>query len=310
VAELILHHFDMSPFAEKVRLMLGLKGLAWRSVEIPMIMPKPDLTALTGGYRKTPVLQIGADVYCDTRLIALELESRFPQPSLFPGGDRGLALALSAWSDRSFFEPGAGLSMALNQRGLPAAIIEDRKRFFNFMDFGRLEADIPHLATQFRVHADWVDQQLFDGRSFMLGATPGLADIHAYFPIWMARGHVPIAGNLLARFARLAQWEKRMQALGSGHPTPMSAAEAHAVARNSVPIPTLGVEGDELELVVGDTVEVAADDYGRDPVHGRLLTLTIQEVAIERATPAVGTVVVHFPRVGYRIQRRDPAVLS
>ena len=70
MAELVLHHFDWSPYAEKVRVLLGIKGLAWRSVQIPMVMPKPDLTALTGGYRKTPVLQVGADIYCDTSLIA------------------------------------------------------------------------------------------------------------------------------------------------------------------------------------------------------------------------------------------------
>ena len=90
MSDLILHHFDPSPFAEKIRLVFGLKGLAWQSVDIPMVPPKPDLTALTGGYRRTPVLQVGADIYCDTRLIALELERRFPTPTLFPGATRGL----------------------------------------------------------------------------------------------------------------------------------------------------------------------------------------------------------------------------
>jgi glutathione S-transferase len=89
VPDLILHHFDASPFAEKIRLVFGFKGLAWRSVQIPMVMPKPDLTALTGGYRKTPVLQIGADIYCDTRRIALALARRFGQPPQFPGGNHG-----------------------------------------------------------------------------------------------------------------------------------------------------------------------------------------------------------------------------
>jgi glutathione S-transferase len=70
VTEPILHHFDWSPYAEKVRVLLGIKRLAWRSVQIPMVMPKPELTALTGWYRKTPVLQVGADVYCDTSCIA------------------------------------------------------------------------------------------------------------------------------------------------------------------------------------------------------------------------------------------------
>jgi Glutathione S-transferase, N-terminal domain len=61
-------------------------------------MPKPDLTALTGGYRKTPVLQIGADIYCDSQLIMRELERRYPsrafirpavaRPMRLPGGPR------------------------------------------------------------------------------------------------------------------------------------------------------------------------------------------------------------------------------
>ena len=97
---IILHHYDISPYSEKVRLGLGLKGLAWASVEIPVIMPKPDLTALTGGYRKAPVLQIGADIYCDSQLIMRELERRHPSPSFYPAG-RGTADAL-AWRPVSF----------------------------------------------------------------------------------------------------------------------------------------------------------------------------------------------------------------
>ena len=72
--ELILHHYPSSPFAEKVRLVLGFKQLPWKSVIIPSVMPKPDVVALTGGYRRTPVLQIGADIYCDTSLICEVLE--------------------------------------------------------------------------------------------------------------------------------------------------------------------------------------------------------------------------------------------
>jgi glutathione S-transferase len=89
MTELILHHYDRSFYSEKVRLALGLKVLSWRSVRVPVILPKPDLMPLTGGYRKTPVLQIGADVYCDTRLILRELERRHPSPSFYPDGDTG-----------------------------------------------------------------------------------------------------------------------------------------------------------------------------------------------------------------------------
>lgn len=304
MAELLLHHFDLSPFAEKVRLMFGIKGLPWNSVDIPMIMPKPYLTALTGGYRKTPVLQIGADVYCDTRLIACELEARYPQPSLFVGGQRGISLALAAWSDRAFFEPGAGLSMGLNKRGLPEAIIQDRKAFFNFMDFDVLETEIPHLTTQLRAQADLVDQQLADGRAYVFGDQPDLADVHAYFPVWMARANVPTAAEIFAPYRFMMAWESRMSAIGHGVRSSLTAAQAHAIARAATPLPGGGVDhSDVLKLEVGVQVSVAADDYGREPVVGDLVTLSGREVAVHRHDQAVGDVVVHFPRIGYRITR-------
>jgi glutathione S-transferase len=84
--QIILHHYPQSPVAEKVRIVLGMKGLSWKSVEIPRLPPKPNLVALTGGYRLTPVMQIGADIYCDTKCIIRELQRRFPFPTLFQGG--------------------------------------------------------------------------------------------------------------------------------------------------------------------------------------------------------------------------------
>src|ERR1700685_2647608 len=93
MTDIILHHYEISPYSEKVRLGLGLKGLAWGSVEIPVIMPKPHLTTLTGAYVKTPVFRIGPDTYCDSQLIMRELEPRHPAPSFYPAG-RGAADAL------------------------------------------------------------------------------------------------------------------------------------------------------------------------------------------------------------------------
>src|ERR1700743_2148157 len=101
--ELILHHYAMSPFSEKIRLIFGLKKLAWRSVDIPPVMPKPDVVALTGGYRKTPVLQGGADIYCDTALIARVLEARQGEPTLYPA-DAPLAVPLAQWADSYLFQ--------------------------------------------------------------------------------------------------------------------------------------------------------------------------------------------------------------
>jgi glutathione S-transferase len=125
MTDIILHHYEISPYSEKVRLGLGLKGLAWASVEIPVIMPKPDLTALTGGYRKAPVLQLGADIYCDSQLIMRELERRHPIPSFYPAG-RGAADALAWWAEKTTFSPAAGILFAKKPEVLPEGFLEDR----------------------------------------------------------------------------------------------------------------------------------------------------------------------------------------
>jgi glutathione S-transferase len=302
MTEFVLHHFDWSPYAEKVRVLFGIKGLAWRSVQIPMIMPKPDLTALTGGYRKTPVLQAGADIYCDSSLIALELERRHPQPTLFPDGGQGLSLALSAWAGKAF-DAGAGLAMGLND-DMPADLIRDRREFFSHMDFAGFRDRAPHLFGQVRAHAGFVESQLADGRDFLLGSKPGLADATAYYVLWMARGFVAAMTGVLQPFERVARWEERMRALGHGMRSEMDATAALALARQSVPSSPRGVDAtDPLGLAAGDRVGVTPDDYGKVPVLGELVTLQHDEIAVRRTDERAGQVIVHFPRVGYSVER-------
>ncbi|NKB39091.1 MAG: glutathione S-transferase family protein [Gammaproteobacteria bacterium] len=303
MSELILHHFDPSPFAEKIRLIFGLKKLEWRSVDIPMIMPKPLLTALTGGYRKTPVLQVGADVYCDTSLIALELNKRFPKPDLFTDGNQGLALALSYWSNTVFFNPGAGLSMGTNA-DLPEPILKDRSEFFNFMDFGLLQEEIPHLFTQLLPHIDLVEKQLSDGRAFLMGSSAGWADINAYFVIWMLRANVAPIQEMLTNCHSMDAWEKRMQDIGHGKRSELDAGNALRIAKASCPSDTEGVDSaDPLGLNEGDKIIVEPDDYGKVPVSSELIGLNRQTVSIRRNSAETGDLNIHFPRAGFRITR-------
>ena len=299
---IILHHFDASPFAEKIRMALGMKGLAWQSVDIPMIMPKPNLTALTGGYRKTPVMQIGADIYCDTQRIATELERRHPSPTLFPDNSAALATALGRWSDTAFFQPGAGLSMGTNE-ALPEAILADRRAFFNFLDFNTLEQQLPHLYAQFRAQLQLVEDMLSDGRDFVLGEQPGWCDILAWFPIWMCRGNIADAGELMTDLPLMLAWETRMAAIGHGMPTPLDASEALAIARASTPATNAQIDAAARPAMAqGTRVTVTPEDYGAVPVMGELLRLTQYDVAIKRSDPQTGDVVVHFPRIGYRLE--------
>lgn len=302
MADLILHHFDISPFAEKIRLALGIKGLAWHFVQTPLIMPKPKLTALTGGYRKTPVLQIGADIFCYTQCIARALEQHCPERSLFPAGNEGLSLALSAWSDKAFFEPGAGLSMGTNQ-DIPEPLLQDRKAFFNFMDFDTLTTNLGHLYGQLRSHAALVDRQLSDGRAYLLGDVASWVDVLAFFVIWMSRANIAEVTGLFSTFESFDGWEQRMVSIGHGERSEMNADEALRIVRESEADTATFVDpADPLGLSAGQPVTVAPDDYGIVPVAGELLRLTIDEVAIRRVDPLAGEVVVHFPRIGYRVE--------
>ncbi len=302
MTDIILHHFDISPFAEKVRVALGIKNLAWRSVQIPLVMPKPDLTALTGGYRKTPVMQIGADIYCDTQRIARELEARFGAPTLFPGGSESLCHSLASWSDLLLFRPGAGLSMGTNE-GLPQAIIEDRFAFFDFLDQQTLPDEIPHLFAQFRANLQRVEDMLADGRNWLLGDAASWADAACYAPVWMCRGNINGADALLEDLPSLQAWEQRVAALGHGVRTEVTAAQAHTESRDSTPTAeTALAPGRWPPLEAGQQVTVTPEDYGAVPVSGSLVRLTQHDVAVRREDPHAGEVVVHFPRVGYRVE--------
>ena len=167
MSEIIFHHYPASPFSEKVRVAFGIKELAWRSVEIPNMMPKPDLMPLTGGYRKTPVMQIGADVFCDTQIILRELERRFPKPSIFPVKN-GLAYAIGFWSDRLFFMSSVAVVFAEIGDMVPEAFKQDRARMSgSTFSVEAMKAAAPFARDQWRAHADFVAETLEDGRAFM-----------------------------------------------------------------------------------------------------------------------------------------------
>jgi len=299
MSELFLHHYDASPFTQRVLRMLGLKGLAWRSVETPMLPPKDDLVALTGGYRGTPVLQIGADVYVDSQRIARELERRFTAPTLFPDGNPGLAYAMVKWAD-AYFRAGLHMAIALTSAGWPAEFRRDRQQLFPDVNFD--DVDLDHARSQLRAHASFVDQQLADGRPFLSGAAPGLVDIHAWTVPWFARASMPVVNELLADLPRLTDWERRVADLGEGTRMQGTAEEAFGAARAATPEAGRVEAGDAQGLSAGMEIEVLPDDTRRGAVRGRIVAAGPNEIAVERSHSRCGTVVVHFPRLGYRVR--------
>ena len=277
--------------------------------EIPVIMPKPDLTALTGGYRKTPVLQIGADIYCDSQLIMRELERRHPTPSFYPAG-RGAADALAWWAEKTTFSPAVSMAFAKKPDALPEGFLEDRAKFSGRnIDPAAMMAAVPNLLDQLRAHFDWLDQSLADSRSFLQGSAASLADLAAYHPIWFLKQNFGLTAAPLDGFPRLLSWAERVAAIGHGRRSPMTSEQALDVARTATSIAKASTDAkDPIGRKPGQVVSVTPDDTGRDPVIGELVTSGIHEIVIRRSDPAIGEVCVHFPRAGFVVT--SPSAIS
>lgn len=279
----ILHHYEASPWAEVVRLAFGLKGLAWGSVIIPSICPKPDLVALTGGYVRTPVLQIGADIFCDTLAILEALEARWPEPTLYPAplGEGHRALAMEA-GGATFV---AAVAVALGD--LPMEGMEDfwadREQRFGLKRDAFL-AMAPALKQGFAAHLARLEGMLADGRPFLGGKAPGHADLAHMMLIWFAARGAPLASVSVA----LAPWAARVAALGHARPEPMTAEQAIAVARAASPSVRGGAK----------RVRVSQEGTSDPPVEGLLAHEDARGVTLVRTDPRAGEVAVRFPREG------------
>ena len=306
MSELILHHYDASPFAEKARLMLGFKQLSWRSVEIPRIMPKPDLTALTGGYRKTPVLQVGADIYCDTALIARRLEAEKATPSLFPEGQEFVAASFAQWADAVVFQHAVTLvfqpeSIAVRMGKLPPAaqqaFVADRAALFAGGSASRLPAAQAKL--QWPVLMARLQQQLAREEGDFLCGEPSIADFAMAHPLWFLKG-THVTAPLVDDYPEVAAWLGRVLGFGHGAHSPLSSEEAIAIAREAQPAPLPDEDFSQaLGFQVGQQVSVAATDYGVDPVQGELLCVSAEAIILRRQDERAGTLHVHFPRLGF-----------
>ena len=307
MVEVILHHYPQSPVSEKVRVALGIKGLDWRSVTIPRLPPKPDLMPLTGGYRLTPVMQIGAEVYCDSQGILRELERRFPEPSLFPGGSAGMVWGVGRWTDGALFRDTIALVFVDAGEAMPAEFWADRGTLYFGADFDQdaIRARLPEILASLRAQLGWMEARAATGRTFILGDQPGLPDALCYYLLWFIRGRYSKGPEFLSQFPNLCAWEKRVQAIGHGNPSAMTAAEALEIAKAAEPATPETVDPeDPLDLAPGEMVEVRPEGMdGVAAVAGTLRFLDPQTVVLDREDDQVGQVSVHFPRVGYRIER-------
>ncbi len=314
---LYFHHYTTSPFAEKIRLMFGLKGLAWHSVLQPSIMPKPDLQALTGGYRRIPILQIGNEVICDTALIADVLECLFPTPSLFASGNEGVARIVAQWADATVFaaamaynfQPAGAAELFAGQSPETGAVFAaDRKAMR-----GGAARMLPEDAQgHYKSYLKRIDQML-KGQAFILGAQPSLADFSCYHALWFTRRLSSVAG-ILKLYPEILPWMDRLAALGHGTILDSNAAaslaasaKASGSAQSALPeslqaFLNRGTVDNSHGIAVGQRVGISAESFGLEVSEGELLGSFATHFTIARVDPVAGKVNVHFPKVGFALK--------
>ena len=305
MTELVLHHYAGSPFSEKVRLVLGMKRLRWRSVDVPVMLPKPDVVALTGGYRRTPFLQIGADIYCDSALMCRVVDRLAPEPPLYPEATRGLAEIVAQWADTALFWTAVPFTMqpagaAQIFAGAPPEFLRAFGADRAAMNPSMRRAPLGDAAAMLAAYATRLETMLGDSRPFLLGALPSIADFSAAQSIWFVRRASEVAKHL-APFARVHAWYERVAAFGHGVPSALSSTDAIALARASTTFASCAVAA-EGGIAAGTPVGVTPADYAHDEVAGTLVGLDGEEVVVERRDDRAGTVHVHFPRIGFHVK--------
>jgi glutathione S-transferase len=293
MSEIVLHHYPTSPFAELVRTALGLKGLAWKSVEVPMMLPKPGQVELTGGYARTPVLQIGADIYCDTAAILDALEAIRPDPSFYPAPLGTIHRMVAGWAGAGQFAAHVGAAFKnAPAEALPPGFAEDRKKRFVGFDFEKMPQFAPHLETQVLASSSWIAATLADGRPFIGGDAAGHGDLALYSNLWFVK-LFPFAADFARQAladARVSDWYGRMAAIGHGAPEEASADDAIAIAKAATPRPISGGSG--------QSVLIRTEQSGDTPVSGTLLRCDEGGITVRRESERAGSVHVHFPRIG------------
>ena len=292
----ILYHYAMSPFSEKLRLALGAITQEWGSVVVPARPPRRALDAFLGGYRRIPVLQMGAHFYCDSRLAFDALHDA-----------RVLAGSLNAEDETLrqmaehdiFFSVIAGapqfkaFKYLRGQLGLAGTIgfVRDRVQMMRGATV---------MAPKRRLASEKIAQYLLHlGRRlgkepYLSGDALGYLDLCCYHPLWMA---AKIDHTLMLRWPKeVREWMLRLDQMPRG----VSRSYSLEAVMEAVENDQAEVAGEVSSLYrYGDSVALSPIDYARDKTEGALITLDTERVVIRRQISSSIRVYLHFPVRGF-----------
>lgn len=298
--DLILHNYAISPYSQKIRAICGYTQLNWYSVITSEAPPRPKLQPLTGGYRKIPVAQIGADIFCDTHTITREIAELKNNPELLPENINEKAVELIQRAEGElFFACGlSATSLKLMAKTLKMFSIAGYIHFMKDRIAMNKDSSVPFAGMKASKkmtieHLQSIEAQL--QQDFLFGDTPNLADFSVYHGLWMI--HKLGEKRFMQRFPRTIAWIERIENLGIGSCTYLDAEEALSIAASAEPRP---IPGDHQQFDgVGNTVAIAPTDYAKDATTGTLVGNTPHSWILARQHERVGNIHVHFPKDGY-----------
>lgn len=301
----ILHHYPPSLFSEKIRVLFGYLDLQWQSVIIPPIMPRPLLMPLSGGYRKTPIMQIGANVYCDTEIICHRLAALADDQTLYAPGFA--AERVARWADTELFRTTVALNFRPEALAAQMSQMSEAEIAAFQADRAQLSGGAPIVAvdpaaaqTDFTALLADLDKSL--GKGFLFGNEPSIADFSLYHCLWFVAGN-PANAELFETWTEVRAYMERMQAFGHGRFAEISGEAALAIGTDAEPVTpkNAGLDSPGQGFALGDAVTVAPSDYGRIPVAGQLVSYRHNEIVVARADAQAGEVMVHFPNIGFEV---------
>lgn len=147
-------------------------------------MPREDLDALGVKYRRIPILSIGRDIYCDTRLIIQKLEARFPVGALGASAPNQKAVEklLENWTiDGGIFARAAQAIPPEMPLMKDSTFTKDREEYTGrSWSQENVRAARPEALVHLKEAFDFLERGfLADGRDWILKTDqPSLADIN------------------------------------------------------------------------------------------------------------------------------------
>lgn len=301
MSEFILHHYPYSPYSEKIRAMLAYAGVDWLSVVHKEMPPRPFLEPLAGSYGRIPVAQIGADVFCDSNIIAAEIARISNKPELdLANADADVLAFVDKVEGKIFFACvlGGG-SSELTKKIRKTMSLWDIARFF----VDRIKMGVtattdnmikPTEAKKIIMqHLKEMEELLED--DFVFGSKPTIADFAAYHSLWFVRDLGE--RKFMNDYPKVCAWMDRIKNLGHDNSKVISGAEALSMAKNTKPRNAANSVSTEKQ----NTVAVGPADYRQQKTSGKLVFEDDTRWVLAREHDKTGLVHVHFPKRNYKI---------